>query len=196
MKNKFGIIIYCLRGNHEMRVSDAAMYSNYGFCFDENCGGNIWWESGFPNIRYFKDEGGFYCFNEHPTLVIPGAYSVDKFYRLEMGWNWFFNEQLTSEEMNNLFIIAHNQSFDYVLAHTCPFSWEPYIDDLFIGGIDQSTINKRTEIFLDKIIENINFKHFYFGHFHDDRDLAGPAATMLFKQFIPLGEYLKKQVDE
>lgn len=195
--NKLGIIIYCLRGNHEMRVSDAAIFGNYNFFFDENCEGEIWQEIGFPNIRYLKDEGGIYCFNGHPTFVVPGAYSIDKLYRLEMGWNWFSNEQLNIQEQNVLLdqAIAYKH-FDYILAHTCPFSWESQINDLFMSDLDQSKIDKSTEKFLDQIINFVEYKHFYFGHFHDDRDITDKNATMLFKTIVPLGNTLNSQVDE
>ena len=195
--NKLGITCYCMRGNHEMRVFDAKIFGNYVLGYDSGIGGLVYTELAYPNIHYLLDEGGVYYFGGNRTLVIPGAYSVDKPYRLCMGWNWFANEQLNDKEMAKLFeeakIIKH---FDYVFAHTCPYSWEKYIDYLFLNGIDQSKIDKTTEKFLDKVIKEITYNHFYFGHFHDDINIKPVNATMLFKKFIPLGCELTEQVDE
>ena len=196
--NKIGIRIYCLRGNHEMRVTDAKQYSNYMQIFDLIANGPVYIEDGYPNIRYLRDDGDVYEFGGKRVFAIPGAYSVDKDYRLRMGWDWFPNEQLNISERYALLDQAKNQNFkfDYIIAHTCPFKWEPYISDLFMGGLDQSTIDKATEKFLDIIVKNCSFDHFYFGHFHDDRNIPEVKATMLYKKIIPLGEYIKENANE
>lgn len=188
--NSIGIMVYCLRGNHEMRISDAIYYGNYGLEYDENVGGKTWFETGYPNIRYFLDEGGLYHINGKEALIVPGAYSVDKDYRLERGWNWFPNEQLDENEREVLKIFAHDMDFDYIFAHTCPHSWEPYIDDLFMDYIDQSEVDKTTEDFLDELLNDCSYKYFYFGHYHNDREIPNKNATMLFKFIIPLGNHL------
>ena len=190
--NKIGIKIYCLRGNHEMRVKDAIPYSNYKHFFDDNAEGPVYVEDGYENIYYLSDYGDFYRFNGKNCLVVPGAYSVDKYYRLQNGWNWFENEQLNDKERGRILLFAHNINFDYILAHTCPLSWQPYINDLFLNSLDQSTIDKTMEKFLDDLIDDCSYKHFYFGHFHDDRDIKDVNATMLYKKIIPLGEYIKE----
>jgi len=189
--------IYCVRGNHEMRASDAAKFGNYKLVWDDNVQGLVYIEAGFPDIRYFADEGGIYHIDGHPALIVPGAYSVDKDYRLQMGWSWFPNEQLNEQEQKALLDQAAGvKHFDYILAHTCPLSWEPQINDLFMSDLDQSRIDKSTEKFLDQIISVVDYKHFYFGHFHDDRDITDKNATMLFKTIVPLGDALNPQVDE
>ena len=49
------------------------------------------------------------------------------------------------------------------------------------------------EKFLDEIlIETEYYGHWYFGHFHDDRDIPEVKATMLYKKIIPLEEYIKE----
>lgn len=194
--NKFGIHIFCLRGNHEMRISDVPNQSKrFNFYWHESIGGYAYVEIGYPYIHYFLDEGGLYKIQNKRILVIPGAYSVDKNYRLAMGWNWFSNEQLSLEEQSRLIKLVHNKFFDYIFAHTCPHSWEPYIDDLFLSNLDQSKIDKTTEDFIDDILHDelgYQYDHFYFGHFHHDRDIPEVKATMLYKKIIPLGEYIKE----
>lgn len=191
--NNLGIEIYCLRGNHEMRVTDAKQYSNYELVFSTKIDGPIYTETGYPHIHYLRDNCDIYNFGGYHTLIIPGAYSVDKDYRLRMGWSWFANEQLTSDEMERGLWLAASTNFDLILSHTCPYSWEKYINNLFIGGFDQSKIDKTMEKFLDEIISEVDsYKHWYFGHFHGDRDIPEVKATMLYKKIIPLGEYIKK----
>ena len=40
----------------------------------------------------FAKDGEVYNFNGVSTLVIGGAYSVDKYYRLALGYNWYESE--------------------------------------------------------------------------------------------------------
>ena len=54
--------------------------------------GKVWVEEAYPNILFAKD-GEIYDIAGMKTIVIGGAYSVDKFYRLSKGYNWFEDEQ-------------------------------------------------------------------------------------------------------
>lgn len=189
--NEIGVRLYCLRGNHEKRPSTCPGV-NYSLVYDPVVDGMVYVEPQYPNLRFFNDKGGLYNIHGHKTLIVPGAYSVDKWYRLEHNWSWFEDEQLSPAEMDSLLEIAsYVTQVDYILAHSCPLMWEGYIDDLFLGQIDQNRVDKSTEKFLDKIINKVDYKHFYFGHFHDDRDLPRVDATMLFHSFIPFGSNLK-----
>ena len=51
-------------------------------------GVKVWVEEAYPNILFAKD-GEIYDIAGMKTIVIGGAYSVDKFYRLSKGYNWF-----------------------------------------------------------------------------------------------------------
>ena len=174
-----GFSFYLVRGNHEDRPENIdGMISVY----DEDVAGDVWFEPTFPHIKYFKD-GGIYNINNHRTLVIGGAYSVDKWYRLQMGYMWFAQEQLTETEMEEIEKNVVGQSFDLILTHTCPFSWEPV--DLFLGGIDQSTVDKTMEFWLDSLKDKISWKVWLFGHYHDDR-LERPGVEMFYKEMEDL----------
>ena len=198
--NDIGVRLYCLRGNHEMRITEAYNYCNYHQCYDSDIGGIVWIEDKYPNLHFFKDEGGLYKIQNKNILVVPGAYSIDKFYRLAIGGQWFSDEQLSSSEQKYLFELASSYKIDYIFAHTCPYSWEHYLKDLFLDFIDQNAVDKTTEKFLQNLIYAPGgieeYEHFYFGHFHDDRDLPDVKATMLYHKVIPLGCELSQQVDE
>ncbi len=175
-----GFTIYAVRGNHEERPENLDDIERW---YDQAIEGEVWRQPRYPNIRYLMD-GGIYNFNGHRTLVIGGAYSVDKYKRLSKYHNdqsewtgWFPGEQLTQQEMNSIFQKVEGQEFDFVLTHTCPIAWEP--TDLFIGGIDQSTVDKTMENFLDTIRQNIKFKIWCFGHYHQDR-LERPGVEQYY----------------
>ena len=157
----------------------------------------------YPNIHYFKDGGGVYLFNsnEQPVYVIPGAYSVDKNFRLATGKKWFRDEQLTEEEKETLVnlidsVIEFDEISPIVLSHTCPLCWEDHINYLFMDELDQDSIDKTMEKFLDKVYTRIWYKHWYFGHFHDDKDFRDIKATILFEKVIPFGEYIDMEEEE
>ena len=134
--------------------------------WDVNVMGEVYCEKEFPYIRYFKD-GGTYMIDGKKVLTIGGAYSIDKKYRLARGSGWFESEQLTAEEKEKILEKVRGQHFDAVLSHTCPLDWEPR--DLFLSFIDQTTVDKRMEIFLNVIKNHITFDKYFFGHYHADR---------------------------
>ena len=68
-----------------------------------------------------------------------------------------------------------------------PLKWQNNINDLFLNLVDQSTVDNSMEIFLNEISAQTDWQHWYFGHYHDDRDLCLVNATMLFHTAIPFG---------
>lgn len=160
----YGYTIYCIHGNHEARPGEKL---GMKLVNDENVGGPVWVEEEFPLIRYFCD-WGIYKINGLRTLVIGGSYSVDKFYRIQNNWTWFTDEQLADWEMAACMrgATAHPH-FDLVLTHTCPLSVQPV--DLFLGCIDQSTVDNSMEVWMDELGRSINWKIWLFGHYHADR---------------------------
>ena len=161
---KFGYTIYALRGNHEQRAS---LVKNMEKVYDNFVHGCVFEEVEFPNIKYFADEVAEYNIMDKKILCIPGAYSVDKWYRLQNDWQWFAQEQLSEEEMKIAEEQFSGKYYDFVFSHTCPISWEP--NDLFLSMIDQSTVDKTMEVWMDKFKEKILWKHWVFGHYHTDR---------------------------
>ena len=167
--SKHGMRVYCVRGNHEERPENLG----YEVVWDEDVHGNVYMDPDNANIRYFMD-GGEYNINGHSVLTIGGAYSVDKYWRLQRAAaagqsfsGWFKDEQLTPDEMEAIGNKVANKDFDFVFTHTCPFSWEP--TDLFLGCVDQSTVETGMELWMDELRKHIGFGVWCFGHFHADR---------------------------
>lgn len=183
-KNFPRLRFFCVRGNHEARPEDIPGMEKVYLSDIENF---VYHEREFFNIFYLID-GHDYFINKQRVLVIGGAYSVDKHYRLEreaMGGyaGWFENEQLSKEEMENISIIYNNQSFDLIFAHTCPLSYQP--TDLFLSYVDQSKVDNSMETWMEDFIKKIDFKQFYFGHYHEDR-IVNEKARMFYKDIIEL----------
>lgn len=78
---------------------------------------------------YTRDEGDIIRIGEYNFLFLPGAYSIDKDYRLTKGYPYNPKEQLNHFEMNNLInkleYFLLNDNIDFVISHTFPLSWEP-----------------------------------------------------------------------
>ena len=164
--NSLGCIFYVVRGNHEMRPEHLP---NTIDVYDMNVLGKIWMEPAFPNIRYMID-GEEYNINGKSTLVIGGAYSVDKWIRLEHGWPWFEDEQLSAKERNNILEKVKGKKYDVLLSHTCPFRFQPTF--LFISSVNQALVDNSMELFMDRVWEETEINSCYFGHYHGDYEIT------------------------
>ena len=172
---------YLVRGNHEERPENVP---NMKLIYDEKVQGEVYWEEQYPNIKYFQD-GGIYSINGRKTLVIGGAYSVDKDFRLSVGYKWFEDEQLSYEERKDINKKAKGQYFNLVLSHTCPVSWEPR--ELFLKMVDQKKVDKTMEYWLDSLKDNIAYGLWLFGHYHGDMAIR-PRVQMMYKDIKDIEE--------
>lgn len=188
--NNRGYKIYCLRGNHEQRPQ---LIDGMEKIWDKEVDGPIYWQPEFPNLRYFMDYG-YYTIDGYKCAVIGGAYSVDKWYRLERAGlteetnnpkktGWFPTEQLTREEMNHCEIKMVGRKFDFVFTHTSPISFQP--TDLFLGFVDQSKVDNRMEIWLEEMKSKFQWKIWLFGHYHADR-IERPYVEQYFNDIEEL----------
>lgn len=160
---KLKLKLFCVRGNHEERPENISTYKEI-----EMFGGKVFIEEEHPNLIFAKD-GETYNIDGKKILVIGGAYSVDKQYRLLHGYKWFKEEQLTKKEMDTILAKVKGKHFDIVLSHTCPYKYEPR--EVFMQGLDQSKVDKSMEHFLDKVEENINYDKWYCGHYHTEKQV-------------------------
>lgn len=154
------ITLFCIHGNHERRPHTIHTYTEREFH-----GGTVWIEEKYPNILFAKD-GETFDFEGKKCIVIGGAYSVDKHYRLAKGWYWFPDEQ-PSEEIKRRVedkLLSVGYKIDIVLSHTCPLKYEPV--ECFLSGVDQSKVDKSTEKWLDTIETMLVYEKWYCGHYH------------------------------
>lgn len=155
--------IFCVHGNHEMNPEYMKNMKE-----KEWHKGVVFYEEKFPHLLYAKD-GEIYDFDGKTAVVLGGAYSVDKYYRLSHHWNWFSDEQMSDEVkarcISNL--EKNNWQVDYVLSHTVPTNYMP--TDMFLSCVDQSTVDKSMEEWLQNIHDKLMYKHWYAGHYHCSR---------------------------
>ena len=159
------ITVFALQGNHDMRPERAGTYREM-----LRYGGTVFAEDRYPNILFAKD-GEIYDIGGRKTVVIGGAYSVDKYFRLKHGWPWFEDEQPSAEirARAEARLAQEGWSVDMVLTHTCPLRYLPV--EVFRPGFDQSKIDKSTEDWLDTIEERLAYGEWYCGHYHIEKSI-------------------------
>lgn len=209
--NDLDIILFCIQGNHEIRPANISTYKTKVWNK-----GKVWYESDFPNLLFAKD-GEIYNINGNKTLVIGGAYSVDKYYRAArffmnynsmiplpifknliklaegnndikpedkkevdeflisdnmafVNFSWWKDEQISEKDKEKInALLSATNKFDIILSHTCPLKFEP--TEVFIKGLNQDLVDKSMESWLNEIEEKTNYKKWYAGHFHTNKDL-------------------------
>ena len=134
---QFPITIFSLHGNRENRPQNIPGYVEGSFH-----GRKILYEPQYPNLLFAVD-GEVYRFAGTDCLVVGGAYSTGKEYRLVKGLGWWPDEQPSPEIKAYVEQQIREKHFDIVLSHTCPFKYEP--TEMFLGGIDQRTVDDSTE---------------------------------------------------
>lgn len=204
---KFPGTIIVMRGNH-----DDCYWKNHGYVNDngyyqfKDSDSNDWefvdndemfiHQKSYPNIWYVDDNGGIYTINGYNILFLPGAYSIDKYYRLDNEYPWNPNEQLSDKikkELYNLVKDWIDQGFDidFVIGHTFPYKLEGLYKDLFMD-VDQSIVDKSTEHWLNDMSslyeKSPTFKQYFGGHFHDDR-ILNSKYTMVYHIIRNLADY-------
>ena len=156
-------IVFCIHGNHEIRPQKIPTYKQKYYN-----GGKVWYEEDYPRLLFAQD-GEIYEFENKKVLVIGGAYSVDKQYRLSLGYGWWPDEQPSKEIKNYVQRQIASNLVDVILSHTCPYKYIPR--DTFLTGIDQSTVDDSTEKWLDTIEGSVNYSSWYCGHWHIERHI-------------------------
>jgi len=82
-------------------------------------------------------------------------------YRI-LGESWWQEEMPNMDEMNHGLenLSKHGNKVDYIITHDCASSTK-----VFLGYHEEAD---KLNIFLEKIRQTVDFKHWYFGHYHCD----------------------------
>ena len=178
---EIGITLACVHGNHEERPANVPGYELVDWH-----GAKAYIDPRYyPNQVFLKD-GEIYNLNGKKVLVIGGAYSVDKEYRLKhanQGYKWFESEQPSPEIKEHVIenLDKVGWKVDYVFAHTCPYDQMPR--HCFLPTVDQRKVDNSTEIWMmEEISKKLDFKRWYYGHFHDEYERG--KYTMLYHSII------------
>jgi predicted phosphohydrolase len=157
------MILFC-DGNHE------------GFDYLEQYPEEIRFGAPIRKIRhniYWLQRGYIYTIEKHTFLVMGGAYSTDKAFRLKYQATygeriWFPQELPTAEEYQRAIrnLKEHNNKVDYIVTHTAPRTIIPRIT-----GSAPALGDLELTGFFDWIYHEIQFTQWFFGHFHEDKTI-------------------------
>lgn len=144
----------------------------------------ILWNGGF--IHQIRSKvmhlmrGQIFTIDGTTFFTMGGATSVDKQFRNPYK-SWWEEEMPSMKEYKtaNKNLEKANFKVDYILTHTAPTS----IVNQIIPEIKSP--DKLTN-YLENIKENVNYKHWYFGHFHIDKDIDD-KHTVVYDNIVKLG---------
>lgn len=128
------------------------------------------------NIYWLK-RGEVYEMNNKKILVFGGAFSIDRFCRIE-NISWFKEEEYSKKDYENLYnnIIVNNYEVDYVFSHDCPLSIGKQIHKCELKE------NKTAQL-LEGVSKICNFKKWFFGHHHIDIEI-GKYVCLWEKDYV------------
>ena len=95
-------------------------------------------------------------------------------------YSWWKEELPSAEEYEvaRANLRMANYKVDYIITHCAPDS---IVDILGRGFYSHDALTA----FLEEVQATVDFKRWFFGHFHDDRNI-GEKYTLLYDQIIPL----------
>ena len=174
------ITFFCIHGNHEQRPYTIDSYKEKQWR-----GGMVYYEEEFPDLLFAKD-GEVFELDGKKTIVIGGAYSMDKRVRLAFGYRWWPDEQPSDEIKQYVERQLERQDWkvDVVLSHTTPLKYEPV--EIFPDGMDQSRVDKSTERWLDGIEDRLGYRKWYCGHYHTVKKVD--KVEFMFENYATLND--------
>lgn len=183
--NSIKCTVFCIHGNHECRPEHVPSYR----LVDWN-GGKVWVEDAYPRVLFAKD-GEIFNIEGQRYLVIGGAYSIDAYWRIRRHAGWWNDEQ--PSDAIKAFVAAQiaTHEVDIVLSHTCPRKYEPI--EVFLPNVDQSSVDKSTEDWLDTIEERLQYNAWYCGHWHTDKRID--RMHFLFRSWESIEKEINDETD-
>lgn len=131
------------------------------------------------NKIYHLQRGEIYTIEDKRIFTFGGANSHDKVYRKE-GKSWCQQEMPTVQEMScgidNL--MEHNWDIDYIITHTCPYSYMPLLTPDINGDV-------QLERYFDFVKNELDSRHidykWYFGHFYKNLEIGEKSECLYNK---------------
>lgn len=172
LETEFPIVEFCGGKAHQIRPSiyhlmRGEIYTFEGkkfFCFGGASSHDI--SDGILDPNTFVDKKAF-------KRVYKAYDKANKMFRVK-GVSWWPQEMPNQEEyahgLENL--IKHNGEVDYIITHCAPQEVCSFIGK---GLYEPDELT----IFFNTIAHNVEFKHWYFGHYHDNMDIWG-KFTLLY----------------
>ncbi|SHH19754.1 metallophosphoesterase family protein [Clostridium grantii] len=113
-------------------------------------------------------------------FTFGGAQSVDKYHRKE-NISWWKEEMPSKEEYEEGLknFEKHKWTVDYIITHDCCSNLK---DILLYKNAKRNELNK----FFDLIETKVNYKHWFFGHYHEERTFQDNKHTVIYNDVIEI----------
>jgi len=141
----------------------------------------------YTDSIYHLKRGNIYTIEEKTFFTMGGGVSIDKLQRRDR-ISWWEEEMPNYAEYKKAMdsLVKVNFKVDYVITHTAPdfirISLLKEVGMLNIPIFDGTTIpykdKDQLSLFLEKLVNeyNLNFKKWYFGHYHIDKTIYNYEA--------------------
>lgn len=125
--------------------------------------------------------GQIYEIDGKSIFTMGGAYSIDKYFRTE-GLSWWPEELPNREEYDTAIrnLLGRGKKVDYVFTHTMPYK------TIWTNGWFPDPHDRELTGFLEWILYEIQYKHWFCGHFHVDMDLLPERISILLDLVRPM----------
>lgn len=131
---------------------------------------------------FHLERGQVLTIDEKTFFVMGGAASHDKQWRIE-GVSWWPEEVPSIEEMEHGIAALDRAGWkvDYVLTHTMPKTFRALLG--WAETLDRDA--DPTESYLNRVFSELDFKRWFFGHYHIDRQINSQFIA-LYNNIVPL----------
>lgn len=122
--------------------------------------------------------GQVYTINGYKFFTMGGGTSVDRKYRKE-GKSWWQQEQPSTAEYDEAIknLDKHNWKVDYVISHTTSTK-------IMNGPLQYPKEDSKLNNFFDFLETQLDYKYWYFGHFHYDKDFPDYKCSVVYTRII------------
>lgn len=129
-----------------------------------------------PSIIHLM-RGEIYNIDEYSFFAMGGASSHDIEFRTE-NISWWKDELPNDQEYENAFknLKKHNNKVDFIISHCC--------SDNVQNMINSNYVHDKLTNFFSIIDETVEFKKWFFGHYHIDKDFG--KYRCLFEDVIKI----------
>lgn len=119
-------------------------------------------------------------------FIMGGATSVDKMFR-DPHETWWPQEEPSEEEFAEAWDNLSKSGFkvDYIITHTCPEKVRKSMLKIHPGKgfVDYES---GVEKFLDQVLDKVEYKAWYTGHIHIDREFPDYSMRVLYNSVVKL----------
>lgn len=126
--------------------------------------------------------GQIFTIANKSIFTFGGGLSIDRIYRTS-GLTWWPQEEPSEcecrEAQDNL--ERHSFQIDYIVTHAGP---ESIVRNEINAAHNLLRLDCQTEKFLDKVLEKVEYKHWFCGHYHFDLEISNHKLLVLYQKVL------------